>query len=152
MLLVKLIHHPRMKWYWWGFADSCSSLVIKAGVCANIKTYQPFHLWPQTRQLHFYRMLFTMSIVSLRIWCSGQSMVRTNYQQDQEPASRPVTTLGLCPVSKRPSPKECCLPEKNCLSGPGIKVSFCTVWSDLEHGNWQPDWLDLHICTGSIRT
>ena len=46
-----------------------------------------------------------------QVWlaASSPSTVRTHYQKEWEPVgsiSRPVTTLGLDPVSKRPSPKQ----------------------------------------------
>ena len=36
----------------------------------------------------------------------GSISDRFHYQKDLEPVSRPVTKLGLDPVSKRPSPKQ----------------------------------------------
>ena len=41
----------------------------------------------------------------IRLAASSPSTVRPHYQKDGEQVSRPVTTLGLDPVSKRPSSK-----------------------------------------------
>ena len=41
-----------------------------------------------------------------RLSISGLSTVRTHYQKERKPVLRPVTTLGLDPVSKRPSPNQ----------------------------------------------